>query len=235
MYRLYAKRALDIFISVFVLALFLPLWLLIGAAIAVDSPGGFLFAQERIGYRGKLFRLLKFRTMVKDAYKIGKRYYFQGECDPRITHIGKVLRRISLDEIPQLVNVIKGEMSLVGPRPMLPYQYEYLSDAQKRRFAVRPGITGLAQVKGRNTIPWSQRIEFDIRYVNGVSPALDLQIVAETVWSAFAGKGVEYDLDPSAVEDFIYGKEDSPHEHPRVVGDTPGSRAIRHGGSAKLS
>jgi lipopolysaccharide/colanic/teichoic acid biosynthesis glycosyltransferase len=112
MYRTRVKRAVDVVISVVVLALFLPLWVVIGVAVALDSPGRFLFGQERVGYHGKVFKLLKFRTMVEDAHLIGKGYCFQGENDPRITRIGRLLRRTSLDEIPQLANVITGEMRL---------------------------------------------------------------------------------------------------------------------------
>lgn len=220
MYRTVFKRVMDLTVSIIMLVLLLPLSLCIALCIALETPGGALFVQERVGLNGKRFPLLKFRSMVKNASQLGAGYYFDGEDDPRITRVGKFLRRTSLDEIPQLVNVLLGDMSLVGPRPMLPYQYDHLSERQRRRFLVRPGITGLAQVKGRNTIAWSQRIEIDLEYIDRLSLGLDLKILYETVRSAFTGKDVAYTVVPEVIEDFIYNKEASQSEHKRAIGDS---------------
>jgi lipopolysaccharide/colanic/teichoic acid biosynthesis glycosyltransferase len=154
-------------------------------AVHVTSRGPILFRQVRIGRQGRPFVLLKFRTMVdvpdNPAYP-----------DPaRITRVGRWLRRLSLDEIPQLVNVARGEMSIVGPRPTLPYQVERYDDRQRLRLTVRPGITGLAQVRGRNAIAWSERIEHDLEYLRRQSVALDLMIIWETVRELLSGRGAE--------------------------------------------
>lgn len=208
MYRNFLKRILDIVISLGILVFGLPVWLLICILIWLDSPGASpFFVQERVGLNGRTFNMIKFRSMIPDAYKYGRGLYFDGEDDWRITRVGRFLRKTSLDEIPQLLNVLIGDMSLVGPRPMLPYQYEYLSDEQKRRFEVRPGITGLAQVKGRNIIPWSERIEIDIEYVKSMSFLLDLRILVETLAVILNRKGISYDVSKDQVEDFITSKE----------------------------
>lgn len=204
MYRYFLKRVFDVIISLAVLILGLPIWLLIAVLIWVESPGASpLFIQERVGLNGRTFNMIKFRSMIPDAYKYGRGFYFDGEDDWRITKVGRFLRKTSLDEIPQLMNVLIGDMSLVGPRPMLPYQYEYLSEEQKRRFEVRPGVTGLAQVKGRNIMPWSKRIELDIEYVESMSFWLDLCIVIETLNVALNRKGISHDISREQVEDFI--------------------------------
>ena len=154
-------------------------------AVRVTSRGPILFRQVRIGRHGRPFVLLKFRTMIdapdNPAYP-----------DPaRITRVGRWLRRLSLDEIPQLVNVARGEMSIVGPRPTLPYQVERYDDRQRLRLAVRPGITGLAQVRGRNAITWSERIEHDLEYVRRQSVALDITIIWQTTRQLLSGRGTE--------------------------------------------
>jgi len=221
MYGRRFKRLTDLMMSTCLLILLLPVSFCIALCIALDSSGGALFLQERVGLWGRKFRLIKFRTMVKNASRLGAGYYFDGEDDPRITCIGRFLRRTSLDEIPQLINVIMGDMSLVGPRPMLPHHYDCLSDEQKRRFLVRPGITGLAQVNGRNTIPWSQRIEMDLDYIERLSLALDLKITFKTAWAVLRGRDVDHTVLPSTIEDFAYTKEGAcVDEHKRPVGDS---------------
>jgi len=132
--------------------------------------------------------------------------------DWRITPVGKVLRKLSLDEIPQLLNVLKGDMSIIGPRPMLPYQYDYLNEEQRHRFAVRPGITGLAQVSGRNNLPWSQRIELDVEYVNDLSFRMDISIAFRTITACFEKRDISYDISKDEIEDFI-PKEVLANEH----------------------
>jgi len=153
-------------------------------AVRVTSPGPVLFRQERIGREGVPFVVLKFRTMVA-----GDNPVFPDAS--RITSAGRVLRRLSLDELPQLVNVALGEMSIVGPRPTLAYQVERYDDRQRRRLAVRPGLTGLAQVNGRNAISWPARIEWDLSYVDRQSPVLDLRLVLATVTTVVTGHGAE--------------------------------------------
>ncbi len=180
---LYVKRLLDVIISLAGLILLSPLFLIISLLIRLDSKGPIIFGQARLGYDGKTFEIHKFRTMVDGAPNMGSGL-FTNETDPRITKIGSFLRRTSLDELPQLINVLRGDMSLVGPRPPVPYypyKYEDYPDEQRLRFTVLPGITGYAQVKGRNKINWDQRIELDMQYVENQSLLLDLEIIAETV------------------------------------------------------
>lgn len=153
-------------------------------AIRLTSPGPVLFRQERIGLHGRPFVVLKFRTMFDGPNPI-----FPDAS--RITPVGRFLRRFSLDELPQLVNVARGEMSIVGPRPTLAYQVERYDDHQRRRLEVRPGLTGLAQVSGRNALTWAERIEFDVRYVDQRSLRLDLAILARTARALLSGEGVE--------------------------------------------
>ncbi len=180
---LYVKRLLDVIISLAGLILLSPLFLIISLLIRLDSKGPIIFGQARLGYDGKTFEIHKFRTMVDGAPNMGSGL-FTNETDPRITKIGSFLRRTSLDELPQLINLLRGDMSLVGPRPPVPYypyKYEDYPDEQRLRFTVLPGITGYAQVKGRNKINWDQRIELDMQYVENQSLLLDLEIIAETV------------------------------------------------------
>lgn len=179
-----AKRMLDLFVLA---AAAVPAVVLgIGCAIAIKltSPGPVLFRQCRIGKNGIPFEVLKFRTMVDAPNPI-----FPDAS--RITRAGTVLRRFSLDELPQLVNVAKGEMSMVGPRPTLAYQMDRYTDHQRQRLQVRPGLTGLAQVSGRNALSWDERIELDIRYVQSRSLRLDLKIIADTARALLGGEGVE--------------------------------------------
>ena len=212
MYEKYVKRIADIIFSFLVLVLLMPIWLVVASIIVLNSPGNPIFMQERVGLGGKTFTLYKFRTMISDAFKYGKGFYFDGEDDWRITPVGKVLRKLSLDEIPQLFNVLKGDMSIIGPRPMLPYQHDYLSEEQRQRFAVRPGITGLAQVSGRNNLPWSQRIELDIEYVNDLSFCMDISIAVTTITACFEKRDISYDISRDEIEDFM-SKEVSGNEH----------------------
>lgn len=190
-----ARRALDLLIAVPAAIMTAPLVAVLAWRIRRESPGGALYTQVRSGLRGEPFRIFKLRTMVKDAE-------FQGaglavlEGDARITPTGAFLRRYSLDELPNLWNVLRGEMAIVGPRPTLPGQVAQYTDHQRRRLDVPPGITGWAQVNGRAALPWSERIELDIWYVEHRSLWLDLRILARTVWMVLHGHGL-YNSDAS--------------------------------------
>ena len=165
-------------------------------AVRLTSPGPVLFRQERVGMGGAPFEMLKFRSM-----RTGVNPVFP-DAD-RITPVGRILRRTSLDELPNLINVARGEMSVVGPRPTLAYQVERYDDRQRTRLVVRPGLTGLAQINGRNELTWPERIEFDLEYVDRQSALLDLRILVSTVGVLLTGSGVEGHQvdDPLAVED----------------------------------
>jgi lipopolysaccharide/colanic/teichoic acid biosynthesis glycosyltransferase len=174
------KRILDLVITVPVLILLAPVFMIIAILIRRDSPGPAFYTQRRVGLDGKEFRLVKFRTMVVGAERIGPGLD-NDVGDPRITTIGTRLRAASIDELPQLLNVLIGDMSIVGPRPTMRDQVERYSPEQRRRLRARPGITGLAQISGRSTLPWSQRIVIDLHYVDEWSPRLDLGIILRTI------------------------------------------------------
>jgi lipopolysaccharide/colanic/teichoic acid biosynthesis glycosyltransferase len=163
-----------------------PLIALSALAIKLTSRGPVLYRQLRVGRDGADFELLKLRTMVVGAEHQGAGYAVD-KGDPRITRVGSVLRRLSLDELPQLWNVVRGDMSVVGPRPTLRYQVDRYDDRQRRRLEVKPGITGWAQVHGRAALPWAERIELDVWYVEHRSALLDLKILAMTPFALFAG------------------------------------------------
>ncbi len=174
-----AKRATDLALAVPLALVTAPVMAGIALWVRRDSPGPALYRQRRVGYAGRPFTLLKFRTMVVGAEGMGAGLAVS-PGDARITPVGRTLRRLSLDELPQLWNVIRGDMSLVGPRPTVASQVERYDARQRRRLLARPGLTGLAQVSGRNAIPWSERIEIDLAYVDGWSPRGDLAILART-------------------------------------------------------
>ena len=174
-----AKRALDLAIALPLAVALTPVMAAIALWIRRDSPGPALFRQQRVGYAGRPFALLKFRTMVVGAERMGAGLAIV-EGDSRITAAGARLRHLSLDELPQLWNIVRGDMSLVGPRPTVASQVELYDERQRRRLLARPGLTGLAQVSGRNAIPWSERIEIDIAYVERWSMRRDLAILART-------------------------------------------------------
>lgn len=171
------KRAFDILCSLGGLLALSPVLLTFCLLIKLEDGGPVFYIHPRVGRDGKLFPFFKFRTMSVGADRSG--YEISAE-DPKITRIGAFLRRWSLDEVPQLLNVLRGEMSLIGPRPTLAYQVEQYTDRQRGRLAVRPGLTGLAQVKGRNSLTWPERIELDLYYIEHYSLGLDLQILART-------------------------------------------------------
>jgi lipopolysaccharide/colanic/teichoic acid biosynthesis glycosyltransferase len=184
-----SKRVLDVAISVAVLLVASPLLAIAAAAIKLTSRGPVFYRQRRIGQSGHPFALWKLRTMVQGAETIGAGLSVNLD-DPRITRVGAVLRRFSLDELPNLLNVLKGEMSVVGPRPTIQVQVEQYSDRQRRRLEVKPGITGWAQVNGRAALPWSERIELDVWYVENQSLWLDLKILGRTLGMWLRGHGL---------------------------------------------
>jgi lipopolysaccharide/colanic/teichoic acid biosynthesis glycosyltransferase len=182
-------RALDILIAAVALALASPVLLLAAVAIRLESPGPVIYRHVRVGRHGEPFELLKLRTMVQGAERMGAGLYIE-RGDSRITRSGRLLRRFSLDELPNLVNVLRGELSIVGPRPTVAEQVERYTPRQRRRLEVKPGITGWAQVNGRASLPWPERIELDVWYVDHRSVRLDLRILARTVRMLATGRGL---------------------------------------------
>ena len=181
------KRGMDIvFSGLFLLAGAIPL-LVVALLVKIDSKGPALFKQERLGKDGKPFWIYKFRSMVVGAEKTGSGVY-SGKNDARVTKIGKILRATSIDELPQLINILKGEMSFIGPRPALtyhPWKFEEYTEEQKKMFAVRPGVTGWAQVNGRKDVEWPKRIEMNVWYVEHMSFLLDVKIFFKTILKVF--------------------------------------------------
>ena len=203
------KRGLDILLSGILIIIGAVPLLLVGALVKLDSPGPAVFKQKRLGLDGKTFEILKFRSMIVDAENTGSGVY-SGKGDARVTRVGKIIRAASIDELPQLINIFKGEMSFIGPRPALtyhPWPYEEYTEHQKHMFDVRPGITGWAQINGRKAVEWKKRIELNIWYVEHMSFLLDLKIFfitivkvfinadnENTTETAFAGNAVKKDM-----------------------------------------
>ncbi|MHB1537740.1 MAG: sugar transferase [Solirubrobacteraceae bacterium] len=183
------RRASDVLVAGTGLALASPLLLLAILAVKLESPGPAIYRQRRVGKDGVEFDLLKLRTMVHGAEHIGAGLALD-EHDPRITRVGALLRRTSLDELPNLLNVLAGQMSIIGPRPTVPVQVASYTPRQRRRLEVKPGITGWAQVNGRATLPWAERIELDIHYIEHRSLRLDLQILRRTGTLLLSGHGL---------------------------------------------
>ena len=179
-----AKRSFDLLISAFALLALAPVILLISVLVKLDSKGPVLFADTRAGVDGKAFPMLKFRSMVVGAESMGLGREVAAD-DERITRVGRVLREWTLDEVPQLFNVLRGDMSIVGPRPATPEQTARLTSQQCRRLDVRPGMAGWAWIHGRNGIPWSKRIELDLWYVDRHTFGLDMLIIVRSVMQVF--------------------------------------------------
>ena len=183
------RRVIDVAVSGSALLLTSPLLALAMLAVRLESRGHPIYRQRRVGRDGHPFDVIKLRTMVDGAEHIGAGLAVN-ENDARITRVGALLRRTSLDELPNLLNVLRGEMSLIGPRPTLPAQVEQYTPRQRGRLAVKPGITGWAQVNGRTTLPWSERIELDLFYIANRSLVLDLRILWRTVAMVLGGSGL---------------------------------------------
>ena len=196
--QLALKRLLDIAVSMILLLLSLPAIAIAALAIKVSSPGSVLFRQERMGLNGRLFMLFKFRTMFEDAHeRRGEVTHlnemsgpvFKAKSDPRVTAVGRVLRKFSLDELPQLWNVLKGDMSLVGPRPPIPEEVAAYHRWHRRRLSMKPGLTCLWQVSGRNNVDFDRWMEMDLQYIDNWSPSLDLKILLRTIPAVLSGRG----------------------------------------------
>jgi lipopolysaccharide/colanic/teichoic acid biosynthesis glycosyltransferase len=183
------SRALDLTLASVLLVVTAPLMAAAAIAIRVESPGPVFYRQRRVGKDGRPFEVWKLRTMVRGAESMGAGIYVL-EGDPRITRVGRLLRRFSLDELPNLINVLKGDMAIVGPRPTVQEQVDRYTERQRRRLEVKPGITGWAQINGRTSLPWPERIELDVWYVEHRSLRLDLKILARTARMLATGHGL---------------------------------------------
>jgi lipopolysaccharide/colanic/teichoic acid biosynthesis glycosyltransferase len=183
------SRPLDLALALVLLVVTAPLLGLAALAIRLESRGPVFYRQRRVGKDGRPFELVKLRTMVPGAEAMGAGIYVV-EGDPRITRVGRLLRRFSLDELPNLINVVRGDLAIVGPRPTVQEQVDRYTDRQRRRLEVKPGITGWAQINGRTSLPWPERIELDVWYVEHRSLRLDLRILARTARLLATGHGL---------------------------------------------
>ncbi len=201
------KYILDRVFALFLILILSPLWLAIMLAIKLDDGGPVFFTQDRLGKDGSIFKIYKFRTMIVNADQFLDE---QGRVTKknRITRVGKFLRALSLDELPQLINIFKGEMSVIGPRPVLPTHYPRYTDYQKQRLLMKPGVTGLAQINGRNTLKWSQRIEYDVWYIEHYSLWLDMKILLKTIKVVLLREGIVMDRNPHEVDDLAQPPND---------------------------
>lgn len=177
MYRKFLKPLIDFLVALFSLVILSPLLVIVAILLAIANKGNPFFLQDRPGKNEKIFKIVKFRTMTNEKDMNGA--FLPDE--KRITNVGKLVRKTSIDEIPQLLNVLKGNMSLIGPRPLLPQYLNIFNERQNKRHKVKPGITGWAQINGRNAISWKQKLEYDVWYVENISAWLDLKIIIKTV------------------------------------------------------
>ncbi|MGL5614053.1 sugar transferase [Cetobacterium sp.] len=189
---MWLKNLFDRVGGVILFILLFPLLLIIGSLIKIEDGGKIFFLQKRLGKDKKIFKIYKFRTMKENApdIRLADGSTFNSDDDPRVTKIGKFLRRTSLDELAQIINVIKGDMSFIGPRPDLPDHLKLYEGEEFKKLLVKPGITGYAQVNGRNDLPWKERFKYDIYYAENWSILLDIKIIIKTVSIIFTGKGV---------------------------------------------
>ncbi len=186
MYNKYLKRVLDFWLAFIFILLLSPVFILVIILCYINFKGIIFFTQERVGRNENIFTILKFTTMRPFSTT-------NNTDNSRLTQFGRLLRKSSLDEIPQLINILKGDMSLIGPRPLLVKYLQYYTPEEKIRHQVRPGITGLAQINGRNNLTWNDRLQFDIQYVKNLSLALDLNIFFNTIGVIFRGKNIQPD------------------------------------------
>ncbi|MDT8860313.1 sugar transferase [Alkalihalobacillus sp. MEB130] len=202
--NLFFKRLIDFFGSLIGVIFFFPILVIIALSIKLTSKGPVFFKQERLGMNGKVFKIIKFRTMVVNAEKIGDGLTVKNNNDNRITKVGKTLRATSLDELPQLFNVIAGQMSLVGPRPPVTYYpydgFENYPDWAKKRFTVRPGVTGLTQVTVRNSVSWDDRITVDNKYIDAFNVWFDIKIIFQTVIKLLKSENIYMESDKKSTK-----------------------------------
>lgn len=195
------KRIGDVLISLLAIIILsvIPVFEIIYLAIRLGSKGPALFKQNRVGKDKKIFVMYKFRTMIVEQYdKDGNEIM----SEDRITSIGRILRKLSLDELPQLFNIVNGTMSIIGPRPMLDYQAERCTEEENGRFAMRPGMTGWAQVKGRNNIQWPERIQYDLEYIRNYSIWFDIKIIFKSIVTVFKSEGTDVKMEYRGVDRF---------------------------------
>lgn len=196
------KRVCDFFCALFLLVLLSPLLAVVALVIKITSPGEVLFKHQRLGRYGKIFWIYKFRSMVPNAVNIGSGLFLEKD-DPRITRVGKFLRKTSIDELPQLFNVLRGEMSLIGPRPAPLHHLDIYDERQRKRLDVRPGITGWAQVNGRLALYWPERIDLDLWYIEHYTFWLDLKILVKTIAVVLFRRGGTAGADRKDVDPFM--------------------------------
>jgi len=196
--NLILKEIFDKIISFVALLVLLPIFLIAAILIKIDSKGPLFFLQERVGKDGKIFKVFKFRTMIVEAPEKTKGKYIE-KSNPYVTRVGKFLRRSGIDELPQLINVLKGEMSLVGPRPTLPYQVAKYNDYQRKRLLMKPGITSWALIHGRNKLTWPEKIKLDVWYAEHWNFWLDIKILFKTVWVVASGEGLYADVETDEI------------------------------------
>lgn len=189
---MFIKHILDKVFGAILLILLSPILAILALMVKVDSRGPIIFKQKRLGKNGAIFEMYKFRTMYVDAPDLRNEdgSTFNSDNDPRVTKVGKILRKTSLDELPQILNILKGEMSFIGPRPDLPDHFELYDENDKKKLSVKPGVTGYAQANGRNNNSWAQRIAMDIFYIENYSLLMDVQILFKTVFSVLKQEGV---------------------------------------------
>lgn len=200
-YSLCIKYSFDRVFSLILLVTLVPLFLVIMFGIWLEDRDSIFFLQERLGRNGKLFRIWKFRSMIQEADRL---LNTDGSVSvDRVTRVGKILRVLSLDELPQLVNILKGDMSFIGPRPALPSHFQRYTEEQKGRLVMKPGVTGLAQVHGRNILPWSKRIAYDLLYIREYTLWLDFKIFLKTIRVVLCREGISIDRNPQQVDDLI--------------------------------
>lgn len=193
-FNMVLKRVLDLVLTIIGTIIISPILLVIAIAIKLSSKGPILFKQDRLGYHGKVFKIYKFRTMIVNAENIGSGVVINDKDDPRVTKIGRILRATSLDELPQVFNVIAGDMALVGPRPPVTYHpyngYDNYPEWSKKRFEMRPGMTGLVQITVRSDAPWDDRMRIDCEYVEKFSVLFDIKIILGTIKTVLKGEAI---------------------------------------------
>lgn len=214
MYKRFIKRAIDVLFSFLGTVILLPVMILTAIIVKIDSKGPAIFKQERIGKNGRVFKIYKFRSMAENSEHTGSGVY-SGADDMRVTRVGRILRATSIDELPQLVNILKGDMSFIGPRPPLtyhPWPLENYTEEQFRMFEVRPGITGWAQTHGRKNVEWHERIELNVFYVDNCSFFLDMKILFLTVYKVIKNDDNVNDFETLADDGISENENSSEYE-----------------------